>query len=334
MIRAAAWLFCLGIGCGAPAPASAPPAEPAPPEPAAPPAPMEPTAPSTRPPAEPPAAPSTRPPAQPPAEPEPVAGQAAGHAPAGGQPDLVLALPPGTTRRRLELSADRDCPLERAELVVEIESMPAGHVTLRAPSGQSERLPLHVLTTSHFFHAFDWTDLDALHAARGRSLRGSWGVDLALDGARYCGGSCEGGASPMPAPRLVSGQLRLWCARAARPAAGSSIDVAGSLAGPARVGGAASAYFLVEEDCTVVAMRAELRGRAPLFGASLALVSPSGDRLRIGRWSRAGAAEPKLVSTVRVPPGTRSAGLWELRAERAGPRASLEGAHLAIDCAM
>lgn len=226
----------------------------------------------------------------------------------------------------------RDCPLARLELEVEIESMPDGSVTLRAPDGTAARLPLHILATTHFVRTWDWSALEALHGLRGRSMRGPWTVELSLRGAMY-----RTDPVPMPTPEIRDTRLRLWCEPTSVPAAHHTIQA--SSEGTFRrawPGGSVRALAAIEEQCAIGELQVEIAARRErtAFGQSWSLISPDGARHELTVWPP-GRGPDRRTSVVTVPSarGSASAGIWELQAPRAQPDLVLERFGLTVTCA-
>jgi hypothetical protein len=329
-LRAAPLTWCgalaFWVACGSPAPTtSAPPA----PTTSAPPAPANATPPS-------------------PANAAPPAVNAAPPAPASSTPPapaasdafvrpaaLLEANDLGVGRLTHDFDVTASCPLARVELDLEVESMPDGTVTLRAPSGAEARLPLHVLTTTHFVRTWDWQLLPAMHALRGTDPSGRWSLAVRADGAVYRGGA-QPSASPMPTPSFPHAALRVFCEPPTEPASERTIDVRVP-AEPAasRPGANVRALVPISRDCTIATMTVSLRERwRSEVGGGLVVVTPRGSTLRVEERAPAprGATETFSRDVVRAH-GLSSAGLWEIVRPRAGGRVTLEEAGVQIDCA-
>lgn len=256
-------------------------------------------------------------------------------------PDLVLHsqdLGRGHVEHDWLVATDADCQLARVELDLEVEGRPIGEVRLRSPSGVEDRLPLHVLTTYHFLRTWDWARLDALHALRGTSPRGTWTLEMRFEGAAYCGGSGPCSTGNESAPAYPNAELRVFCEPASRPAVeGHGVHTVVELPppGPRRPGAAVRALLPVEGACVVEDLSVEV-DYAERFSRSreFELVSPDGRILRT-RASSPSSARLRRNVVARVPDaiGLQSAGLWELRAPRASGSVILNRVAMHITCA-
>lgn len=259
-----------------------------------------------------------------------VATSAAVVAPEG---DVALASGPlGRGHAIHAFDVARDCPLARIELEVEIESMPDGTVTLRAPDGTAARLPLHILTTTHFVRTWDWSALEALHSLRGRSVRGPWTVELSLRGAMY-----RTDPVPMPEPELEDTRLRLWCEQTPVPAVHRRLEASSEGAfRRAWPGARVRALVAIEEQCEIGELQVEIAARRErnAFGQPWSLVAPDGARHELTVWPP-GRGPDRRTSVVSVSSvrGAASAGIWELLAPRAQPDLVLERFRLIVICA-
>jgi hypothetical protein len=225
----------------------------------------------------------------------------------------------------------RDCPLARVELEVEIESMPDGTVTLRAPDGTSARLPLHVLTSTHFVRTWDWSALEVLHGLRNRPMRGPWTVELSLRGATY-----RTDPVPMPTPEIEDTRLRLWCEPTPIPATHRTLQA--SSEGTFRrawPGASVRALAAIEEQCSIGELQVEIAARRErtAFGQTWSLIAPDGTQHDLITWPP-GHGPDRRTSVVDVPSvrGSASAGIWELQSPRAQPDLVLERFGLTAIC--
>ena len=241
----------------------------------------------------------------------------------------------GRTQHAFEVAGT--CPLGRVELDVGVDSMPDGFVELRAPSGRSARLPLHVLQID-FVRTWDWADLGALHDERRTSIAGTWTFESRLAGADYAQ-PATGETAPMPTPEITLVRLRLYCEPSVLPpAAGEETDRESTWtasweprARAPRPGADARTLLAVHRDCAVaeVAVTAELAYDDGIY-AQLRLVTPAGIAhvlRRVEAYSAGGSGTYRLVQRVELPEQPRASGIWELSLVRSGDeirRASLD----------
>lgn len=249
--------------------------------------------------------------------------------------EVLVARDLGRGRAEHDFEVTSSCPLARVELDLEVESMPDGTVTLTSPTGRTQRLSLHVLTSTHFVRTWDWQLLPALHGLRGDPANGRWQLSIRASGARYQGGA-QPHASDMPTPSFPRAELRVFCEPGHAPATGGRIDARVPVVHePVRSGANVRALVPVSSECTIGSLTVSLEERWEReSGASLTLVSPAGRRIRLEP-ARPMTTGPHATHTrdVVAVHGQPSHGLWEIVRTRASGSVMIDEAAIQIDCA-